>query len=189
MKRVLLSLAFLGLFSASIHADELVNIKIMTNQGDIHVALNKTKAPITVENMLRYINEGYYKDTVFHRIIKGFMAQGGGFDTNLKPKNTHKPIKNEADNGLKNTRGTIAMARSSDPDSATSQFFINMVDNHFLDHTDKTMRGWGYTVFGRVTSGMSVVNKMAAIPTGAQGMFRQDVPKTPVIIKDIVIVK
>ncbi len=185
MKRVLLSLSFLCLFAASVSADEFVNIKIVTNQGDITLALNETKAPKTVANMLQYIDEGFYKNTVFHRVIKDFMIQGGGYDTDYKRKTPHAPIKNEADNGLKNERGSIAMARTSDPHSATAQFFINHTNNSFLNYTSSTTRGWGYTVFGKVTDGMDTVDKIAAIPTGSRAPFSQDVPRTPVIIEDI----
>ncbi|RMH17219.1 MAG: peptidyl-prolyl cis-trans isomerase [Gammaproteobacteria bacterium] len=187
MKRVLTLLALVMAFSTTILADDIVPIRIITSQGDIRVDLNRTKAPKTVENMLSYIKEGFYKDTAFHRVIKGFMIQGGGFTKDLKHKSTHPPIRNEADNGLKNVRGSIAMARTSDPHSATSQFFINHVDNHFLDYTSSTFQGWGYAVFGKVTSGMDVVDKITNLPTGSGGPFGRDVPKPLVIIKDIVV--
>lgn len=187
MKRVLTLLTLLIAFSMTASADDIVPIRIITSLGDIKVDLNRTKAPKTVENMLSYIKEGFYKDSVFHRVIKDFMIQGGGFTKDLKHKSTHPPIHNEADNGLKNIRGSIAMARTSDPHSATSQFFINHVDNHFLDHTTPTFRGWGYAVFGKVTAGMDVVDKIANLPTGSGGPFGRDVPKPLVIIKDIVV--
>ena len=157
-------------------------VTLTTNQGDIVIELNAEKAPLAVENFLGYVNHGDYEGTIFHRVIPGFMAQGGGFTTSLQQRPTQAPIQNEADNGLKNLRGTIAMARTNDPHSATSQFFINLVDNDFLDHKEKSPRGWGYAVFGKVVSGMEVVDKIAEIPTGARGPFRSDVPQTNVVI-------
>ncbi|MEQ1740447.1 MAG: peptidylprolyl isomerase [Methyloglobulus sp.] len=163
-------------------------IKLTTSLGAIIVQLNTEKAPVSSANFLTYVNEGFYNGTIFHRVIKGFMAQGGGFDVSFKQKETHAPIKNEADNGLKNARGTLAMARTNDPNSATGQFFINLKDNGFLDHTSPTPSGWGYAVFGEVVEGMEVVDKMAEQPTGNKG-GHQDVPKTDIIIKKAEVIK
>lgn len=160
-----------------------LRVTLKTNLGDVVLALDSTKAPVTVENFLTYVKEGHYDGTIFHRVIRGFMAQGGGFTEKFQQKQTHSPIKNEADNGLKNKRGTIAMARTSDPHSATAQFFINYTDNHFLDYKSSTPQGWGYTVFGEVVEGMNVVDQMANIPTGPGGPMPSDVPKTPVLIE------
>lgn len=182
------------LFSTATHAVDKNNmstttIKLTTNQGEITLELDAEKAPNTVKNFVTYVEEGFYEGVIFHRIISNFMAQGGGFTTDFKQKDTHSPIENEADNGLKNDRGTIAMARTSDPHSATGQFFINLVDNDFLNHSSKTSQGWGYAVFGKVTEGMDVVDKMAAIPTGSGGMFPSDVPKEEVIIEKAEVIK
>lgn len=141
-----------------------VEVDMETNLGTIRLELDDKKAPITVANFLKYVDSDFYSGTIFHRVIKGFMIQGGGFDTNKKMKNGFPPIKNEADNGLKNDRGTIAMARTSVVDSASSQFFINLVDNDFLNYRSPDARGYGYAVFGRVTSGMEVVDKIAETP-------------------------
>jgi cyclophilin family peptidyl-prolyl cis-trans isomerase len=153
-----------------------------TTLGDIKIELYPDKAPVTVENFLGYVNSKFYDGTIFHRVIRGFVIQGGGFDAEMKQKQTGPQIKNEAGNGLKNTRGTISMARTSEPDSATSQFFINVADNPALDHRDETPRGFGYAVFGKVIEGMDVVDKIAAVPTVNRGMHR-DVPEEPVIVK------
>ena len=136
-------------------------------------------------NFLQYVDEGFYSNTLFHRVIDDFMIQGGGFTPQFERKETRAPIVNEADNGLKNLRGTLAMARTFEPHSATAQFFINVKDNDFLDHTAKTPRGWGYAVFGKVIKGMDVVDKIKVLPTGASGPFPQDVPTSPVIILNI----
>ena len=162
-------------------------VELDTNMGAIVIELNEEKAPKTVENFLNYVKSGHYDGTIFHRIIDGFMIQGGGMDADMKEKSTNAPIENEADNGLKNDKGTIAMARTQDPHSATSQFFINVKDNDFLNHTGKNMQGWGYTVFGKVTSGMDVIDKMRSVPTGRFGMHA-DVPKEPVVINSATIV-
>ena len=162
-------------------------VEIDTNMGAIVIELNEEKAPKTVENFLNYVKSGHYDGTIFHRIIDGFMIQGGGMDANMNEKTSGKPIENEADNGLKNEVGTLAMARTNDPHSATSQFFINVNDNGFLNHTGKNPQGWGYAVFGKVTSGMDVVEKMRGVPTGRFGMHA-DVPKEPVIIQSAKIV-
>lgn len=159
-----------------------------TNMGDLVIELNRDKAPKTVDNFLRYVKEGHYDGTIFHRIIPNFMIQGGGFTQDFKQKSTHEPINNEANNGLKNKRGTIAMARTSDPHSASAQFFINVVDNDFLDFTDPTTRGWGYAVFGTVVEGMDVADKIAKVPTGAAGPFPKDAPRQPVVIEKVTVV-
>jgi len=157
-------------------------VQLETTQGTITLELDEDKAPETVKNFLTYVDDGYYDGTVFHRVIKGFMIQGGGFTTEMTPKpGTRDPIQNEADNGLKNLRGTIAMARTSDPHSANAQFFINHVDNNFLDHTATTRRGWGYCVFGKVVDGMDVVDKIAETPTGVRNNM-PNVPDVTVVI-------
>lgn len=163
-------------------------IKLTTTLGPIIVQLNTEKAPVSSANFLAYVNEGFYNGTIFHRVIKDFMAQGGGFDTAFKQKEVHAPIKNEADNGLKNSRGTLAMARTNDPNSATAQFFINLKDNAFLDHTSPSPSGWGYAVFGEVVEGMDVIDEMAKQPTGNRG-GHQDVPKTDIVIEKAELVK
>ncbi len=162
-------------------------VELDTSMGAIVIELNEEKAPKTVENFLNYVKSGQYDGTIFHRIIDGFMIQGGGMDAEMNEKPTNAPIENEADNGLKNDKGTIAMARTQDPHSATSQFFINVKDNDFLNHSGKNMQGWGYTVFGKVTSGMDVIEKMKGVPTGRFGMHA-DVPKEPVVINSATII-
>lgn len=156
-------------------------VELETTMGNIVIELNQEKAPNTVANFLEYVKSGHYDGTIFHRVIDGFMIQGGGMDANMKEKSTNAPIQNEADNGLKNEVGTIAMARTSDPHSATAQFFINVKDNSFLNFSGKTPQGWGYAVFGKVTEGMDIVNKIKGVPTGKYG-FHADVPTTPVVI-------
>lgn len=156
-------------------------VKLHTNHGVITLELDAEKAPQTVANFLAYVEAGHYNNTIFHRVIGNFMIQGGGFETGMKQKDTQAPIKNEAGNGLSNTVGTIAMARTSDPHSATAQFFINVGDNLFLDK-EQSQDGWGYCVFGRVTEGMDVVNKIKGVATGRSG-FHQDVPKEDVVIE------
>lgn len=168
--------------------DTLTKVKLTTSLGEIIIQLNAEKAPISTENFLTYVKEGFYADTIFHRIIPGFMAQGGGFDADFKQKEVHASIKNEADNGLKNTRGTLAMARTSDPDSATAQFFINYKDNSFLDHTSPTQNGWGYAVFAEVIEGMDIVDAMGDAPTGNRG-GHQDVPKDNILIEKAEIIE
>lgn len=150
-----------------------------TNYGDFTLELYPDKAPITVENFLSYVDSGFYDGTIFHRVIPGFVIQGGGFTEDMQQKRTQAPIKNEADNGLKNLRGTLSMARTSDINSATSQFFVNLKDNAFLDHGS---RDFGYAVFAKVVDGMDVIDKIAAVPTGNRG-GHQDVPREPVIVK------
>ncbi len=161
---------------------------VRTTFGEIKLELDAEKAPKTVENFLQYARDGYYDGTIFHRVINNFMIQGGGFDTNMQQKPTKDPIENEADNGLKNDFGTVAMARTMEPHSATAQFFINVTDNDFLNHTGKNMQGWGYTVFGKVTDGAEVLEKIRAVPTGNTG-GHQDVPTDPVIIESVVVVE
>jgi cyclophilin family peptidyl-prolyl cis-trans isomerase len=165
----------------------IVNLK--TNVGTIVIELNAEKAPETVANFLDYVNEGFYDGTIFHRVISSFMIQGGGFTQDFKQKKTRDPVKNEADNGLKNMRGTIAMARTSDPHSATAQFFINVVNNSFLDHTATTPSGWGYAVFGKVIKGMDVVDKIRKIETGRGGSFWRDFPQKLILIEEVSVVK
>lgn len=162
-------------------------VKLTTNFGDITLELNADKAPITVANFLQYVESGFYDGVIFHRVINDFMIQGGGFDANMKQKSTKDEIKNEADNGLSNDKYTIAMARTSIPDSASSQFFINVADNEFLNHTAKTSSGWGYCVFGKVVEGMDVVDKIKAVKTTSKAGHR-DVPVEPVIIEKAIVI-
>ena len=159
-----------------------IMIKLSTSMGEITLELDGENAPITVENFLSYVDIGHYDNTIFHRVIPGFVIQGGGLVSGMQEKKTGTPIQNEADNGLKNLTSTICMARTNDPHSATSQFFINLKDNHFLDHTEKTESGWGYAVFGRVVSGMDVVEKIAAVETGNVG-HHSDVPLEDVVLE------
>lgn len=182
MKNILIAISCLFL-SWPVFAADNPKVRMDTTMGTIELVLYADKAPRSVENFLRYVNEGFYDDTVFHRVIEGFMIQGGGFTRNLEKKPTHEPIPNEADNGLKNDRGTIAMARTNMPHSATAQFFINTVNNRSLNFTNKSMRGWGYAVFGKVTRGMDVVDRIEAVETGPAGMFSRDVPRVTVVIK------
>jgi peptidyl-prolyl cis-trans isomerase B (cyclophilin B) len=161
-------------------------VLIQTSMGDIVVKLDTAKAPISTENFIAYVNDGFYNGTLFHRVIPGFMIQGGGFSADFSQKPTKSPIKNEAANGLKNKRGTLAMARTSDPNSATGQFFINLKDNSFLDYTSATPSGYGYAVFGEVVEGMDVVDKIAQVKTGSKN-GHQDVPVEPVLIKTMVL--
>ncbi|HAN27694.1 MAG: peptidylprolyl isomerase [Halieaceae bacterium] len=161
---------------------------IKTTFGDITLTLDADKAPITVANFLQHARAGSYDGTIFHRVIDNFMIQGGGFDTEMRQKPAGEPIENEADNGLKNDFGTIAMARTMDPHSATTQFFINVKDNDFLNHSGKNMQGWGYAVFGKVTGGEEVLNKIRVLPTTSRA-GHQDVPVDPVIIETVEIVE
>ena len=163
-------------------SDTPSKVKLTTSLGEIIIQLNSEKAPISSANFLTYVKEGFYNNTIFHRVIPGFMAQGGGFDTDFNQKPVHDPIKNEANNGLPNKRGSLAMARTNVPDSATAQFFINYKDNGFLNYTSPTTSGWGYAVFGEVIEGMAVVDEMAKQPTGNRG-GHQDVPKTNIVIE------
>ena len=157
-------------------------IKLHTNHGVISLELDAAKAPDTVANFIKYVEDGHYTNTVFHRVIDGFMIQGGGFEPGMKQKPTREPVKNEADNGLKNNIYTIAMARTSAPHSASAQFFINVGDNDFLNHTAPTPQGWGYCVFGKVVDGTDVVDRIRKVKTGSKGMH-QDVPVEDVIIE------
>jgi peptidyl-prolyl cis-trans isomerase B (cyclophilin B) len=157
-------------------------VKLHTNHGTIALELDEKRAPATVANFLEYARNGHFANTIFHRVINGFMIQGGGFEPGMKQKPTRAPVRNEADNKLKNAAYTIAMARTSDPHSATAQFFINVADNAFLDHTAPTSQGWGYCVFGRVVEGTDVVDKIKGMKTGSKGMH-QDVPLQDVIIE------
>ena len=161
-------------------------VRLHTNHGIITLQLDAEKAPLTVENFLQYVNEGFYDGTIFHRVINGFMIQGGGMEPGMIQKATRAPIQNEADNGLGNLAGTVAMARTSDPHSATAQFFINVADNGFLDHTGKSSQGWGYCVFGRVTDGMDVVNRIKEVETTSNGLH-QDVPVEDVVVEKVTI--
>ncbi len=183
MRAILLSLLLFGFATSAALADP-VSVSMKTNKGDIILELYPDKAPATVANFLRYVDEGFYDGTLFHRVISGFMIQGGGYTPELERKQTHAPVPNEADNGLRNERGTIAMARTSDPNSATAQFFINLVDNDFLDFRDKSFRGWGYAVFGKVTSGMDVVDKIADVHTTTKHGMR-NVPERDVVIESV----
>jgi len=169
-------------------SDSSSKVKLTTSLGEIVIQLNPEKAPISSANFLTYVNEGFYNGTIFHRIIPGFMAQGGGFDTDFNQKAVHDPIKNEADNGLPNKRGTLAMARTNVPDSATAQFFINYKDNSFLNYSSPTASGWGYAVFGEVIEGMDIVDEMSKQPTGNRG-GHQDVPKTNIVIEKAEVIK
>jgi cyclophilin family peptidyl-prolyl cis-trans isomerase len=161
------------------------SVEVTTNFGTFTIALDAAHAPKSVANFLHYVDAKHYDGTVFHRIIPTFMIQGGGYDQQYERKPTVAPVQNEADNGLKNTRGTVAMARTNDPHSATAQFFVSVADNAFLDHKAKTPEGWGYTVFGRVTAGMDVVDTIKAVKTGSVASFAKDAPLQPVIIQSI----
>ena len=158
-------------------------VELQTTLGDFRLELDHDKAPATVDNFLAYLDGGHYAGTIFHRVIRGFMAQGGGYDASYAKKPTRPPVQNEADNGLNNLRGTVAMARTSDPHSATAQFFVNLADNGFLDHRERSADGWGYTVFGKVVGGMDVVDQMATVATGAKGPFRKDAPQDEIVIQ------
>ncbi|MBT3295503.1 MAG: peptidyl-prolyl cis-trans isomerase [Verrucomicrobia bacterium] len=157
-------------------------VVIETSHGEFELTLWDDKAPVTVSNFLAYVDSGFFDELIFHRVIKGFMIQGGGFDATMSKKETRAPIRNEASKEALNRRGTVAMARTSDVNSATAQFFVNLADNAFLDHRDTTPRGYGYCAFGEVTAGMDVVDAIAALPTGRQGMHA-DVPKETILIK------
>lgn len=168
-------------------AADPVKVLMETSAGNITIELNVEKAPKSVENFVQYVKDKHYDGLVFHRVIKGFMIQGGGYDDKYEQRKTRKPIENEAKNGLKNVRGSIAMARTGDPHSGTSQFYINHASNSFLDYPGQD--GWGYAVFGQVTEGMDVVDKMAEVQTGPIRPFGRDVPVTPIIIKQITVVE
>jgi len=172
--------------STSKQGADMVTVTMETNKGVITLELDREKAPDSVENFVTYAKSGHYDGTIFHRVIPGFMIQGGGFDSSMKQKDTNPPIKNEAANGLKNDKGTVAMARTNVPDSATSQFFINVKDNDFLNHTSPTPQGWGYAVFGKVTDGMDVVESIENVATANKG-GQQDVPVSDVIIEKVTV--
>jgi cyclophilin family peptidyl-prolyl cis-trans isomerase len=176
----------LALAAPALAADPRVELK--TSMGTIVLELYPEKAPKTVANFLQYVKDGHYQGTQFHRVIDGFMIQGGGFDSSFKEKPTRDTIENEAANGLKNDYGTVAMARRADPHSASAQFFINVKNNDFLNYREPTARGWGYAVFGKVVSGMDVVEKIAKVPSGNVGPF-QNVPREPVVIESALIIK
>ncbi len=167
---------------------ETATVKMETSKGTIVLELDAANAPVTVENFLTYVREGFYDGTIFHRVISNFMIQGGGFTSDMTQKPTHDPIRNEANNGLGNDTGTIAMARTNDPHSATAQFFINVRDNQFLNFSGENMQGWGYAVFGKVTEGMEVVNAIRDVPTTTRRPF-QDVPAETVTIEKVSIVE
>jgi peptidyl-prolyl cis-trans isomerase B (cyclophilin B) len=178
-----LMLTGLSLFAdATVAADDNPKVVLETSKGRIVLVLYPDKAPETVKNFLDYVDAKFYDGTIFHRVIPHFMIQGGGFATDMKPKTTQSPIVNEADKGLKNDRGTISMARTADPHSATAQFFINSADNDFLNHTSKTQQGWGYAAFGQVVEGMKTIDAISAVKTTTRGPYR-DVPVEPVVIE------
>jgi peptidyl-prolyl cis-trans isomerase B (cyclophilin B) len=185
MKQILSAILILAMVAGTCMGQEngisSPQVVMETSKGEIVLELYPDKAPLTVKNFLDYVDAGFYNGTIFHRVIPGFMLQGGGFSQDMQKKPTSTPVKNEAHNGLKNDRGTIAMARTQDPHSASSQFFINTVDNVFLNYKGQTTAGWGYAVFGKVIKGMEVVDAISKVETGTQGRFR-DVPKTPVVI-------
>lgn len=162
-------------------------VKLKTNHGEISLELDAEKAPLTVENFLQYVRDGFFTNTIFHRVIDGFMIQGGGFEAGMNQKPTRAQVKNEADNGLKNDAYTVAMARTPDPDSATAQFFINLSNNDFLNYTSATPQGWGYCVFGKVVAGQDVVDKIRKVRTGSNA-GHQDVPADDVVIESAEIV-
>jgi peptidyl-prolyl cis-trans isomerase B (cyclophilin B) len=184
----ILIVALLCMVQASWAGASNPRVQLETNRGVIMLELDSASAPKTVENFLQYVRDGFYNSTIFHRVIKGFMIQGGGFTADMHEKPTRGPISNEAGNGLKNQRGTIAMARTMDPHSASAQFFINTVGNDFLDYKGKTRDGWGYCVFGKVVEGMDVVDSIENVPTKTKAGF-DDVPTTPVVIERAVIKK
>ncbi len=187
--RKLLSAICALLLSSTVAVAGNPQVELRTNLGAITVELYPDKAPQTVKNFLEYVQSGFYTGAIFHRVIPGFMIQGGGFSQDFTQKPTRDPVQNEAANGLKNDIGTIAMARTPNPHSATAQFFINVADNAFLNHTAPTARGYGYTVFGKVVKGMDVVNTIARLPTGPGGQFAQDVPRQEVLIQSASLVE
>ena len=188
--RYLATLMFAVSFSALAEGDKaLPQVKLETSLGDIIIELNADKAPNTVENFLTYVNDGFYNGTVFHRVIKDFMIQGGGFTEDFKQKSPNAPIKNEANNGLSNVRGSVAMARTGDPHSATAQFFINTVDNNFLDFRGEQGAAWGYAVFAEVVEGMDVVDAIRIVETGSKGSFPTDAPNDNIVIINATVVE
>ena len=184
LSAVCLLLASIGVATAN--SGDKVMVEMHTSKGLITLELDAEKAPVTVANFIEYVKSGHFDGTIFHRVIPGFVIQGGGMESGMKEKPTQPPIENEADNGLKNVTGSICMARTNDPHSATSQFFINLKDNQFLDHTGKNPQGWGYAVFGQVTDGMDVVEAIAAVQTGNAG-FHQDVPVEDIVVEKVLI--
>jgi peptidyl-prolyl cis-trans isomerase B (cyclophilin B) len=184
LSAVCLLLASIGVATAN--SGDKVMVEMHTSKGLITLELDAEKAPVTVANFIEYVKSGHFDGTIFHRVIPGFVIQGGGMESGMKEKPTQPPIENEADNGLKNVTGSICMARTNDPHSATSQFFINLKDNQFLDHTGKNPQGWGYAVFGQVTDGMDVVEAIAAVQTGNAG-FHQDVPVEDIVVEKVTI--
>ena len=184
LSAVILVLASIGVATAN--SGDKVMVEMHTSKGLITLELDAEKAPVTVANFIEYVKSGHFDGTIFHRVIPGFVIQGGGMESGMKEKPTQPPIENEADNGLKNVTGSICMARTNDPHSATSQFFINLKDNQFLDHTEKSPQGWGYAVFGQVTGGMDVVEAIAAVQTGNAG-FHQDVPVEDIVVEKVTI--
>ncbi len=188
MKKIAIIIAVVLLLSTSLGAEPRISkVRLETSMGNIVLTLDAQKAPGTVANFLAYVKSGFYEGTIFHRVIKGFMIQGGGLTEDITRKATLPPVLNEANNGLKNRAGTVAMARTGAPHSATTQFFINTVDNSFLDHRSKSTQGWGYCVFAEVTEGMSVVRSIEGTRTTVRN-GRQDVPRTPVFIKKVVVI-
>ena len=184
LSAVILVLASIGVATAN--SGDKVMVEMHTSKGLITLELDAEKAPVTVANFIEYVNSGHFDGTIFHRVIPGFVIQGGGLESGMKEKPTQAPIENEADNGLKNVTGSICMARTNDPHSATSQFFINLKDNQFLDHTEKSPQGWGYAVFGQVTDGMDVVEAIAAVQTG-NAAFHQDVQVEDIVVEKVTI--
>jgi len=186
--RLFLALSLACIIVTNTAMAENIKVKMDTNKGSVIIELYPEKAPETVKNFLHYVNEGKYNNTIFHRVVKGFVNQGGGYNYDNKLIDTFEPVKNEADNGLKNLRGTIAMARKSDPNSARNQFFINMADNKILDHRDNTPAGWGYCVFGKVVDGLAVMDNISRVVTRGFGPFAADAPMSPVMIRSIVVI-
>ena len=183
LKKLLISIAALALtFNIQLANAANPKVKLETSKGTMIIELYPDKAPKSVENFLTYVNAGAYDGTIFHRVIKDFMNQGGGFTPDFKKVDTRAPIQNEADNGLKNLEYTVAMARTGEPHSATNQFFINTADNAFLDFKSKSMRGWGYTVFGKIIDGQNIAGAISRVPTGPGGPFSKDVPRTQITI-------
>ena len=180
-----LLLALTCLSASAVELEERPRVTFDTTQGSFVLELDRSSAPETVDNFLEYVRDEFYRGTIFHRVIAGFMIQGGGFSAEFRQLPTRAPIRNEADRGGANDRGSIAMARTRDPHSATAQFFINVADNDFLNHHGRTLRGWGYAAFGRVVEGMDTVDRIAALPTGRGGPFPKDVPQEAVVIREI----
>ena len=186
--KIILSFFIIVGVISNLQAAEKPKVHFKTTMGDFTIELEPDKAPQTVANFIEYVRAGHYDGLIFHRVIKAFMVQGGGFDRNYTKMPTRQPIENEADNGLPNERGTIAMARTGDPHSATNQFFINVKYNGFLNHQSKTQQGWGYTAFGRVIDGMNIVGRISRMETGPGGPFPSDVPVKQVIIEKVKII-